>query len=300
MTDEEIERVAPNSANQADNAQQSDNEGQRQQQAQGEQQDGQGRADAPPQQEQQGDEAGLQEVKDNVPVRKNDPRTSVQKNEEYRYASNIPGDRTVPEQAYADYTLEYDEEDAVMNGKIPDVLLDIPVVKVDEINFELNDLRAQFSVHAKVLDLVELSIGADVYLGRVKLVIKGIEAQALLKARLDNLTAILDRVLTTIDRNPQIVEKLAESAGSAVEDVGQGAGQLVGEGVNSAVEDVGEGAGQLVGEGANQAVADIGSGAGSAVEDVGEGAGSAVEDVGEGAGSAVEDVGSGAGSAVED
>src|SRR5215211_5957510 len=103
--DEGIERVAPNSANQADNAQQSDNEGQGQQQAQGEQQD----------------EAGLQEVKDNVPVRKNDPRTSVQKNEEYRYASNIPGDRTVPEQAYADYTLEYDEEDAVMNGKIPDV-----------------------------------------------------------------------------------------------------------------------------------------------------------------------------------
>src|SRR5215208_5614594 len=235
--DEGIERVAPNSANQADNAQQSDNEGQGQQQAQGEQQDGQGRADATPQQEQ-------------------------------------PGDGTVPEQAYADYTLEYDEEDAVMNGKIPDVLLDIPVVKVDEINFELNDLRAQFSVHAKVLDLVELSIGADVYLGRVKLVIQGIEAQALLKARLDNLTAILDRVLTTIDRNPQIVEKLAESvgsavedigegAGSAVEDVGSGAGQLVGEGVNSAVEDVGEGAGQLVGEGANQAVADIGSGAGS-------------------------------------
>ena len=94
--DEGIERVAPNSANQADNAQQSDNEGQGQQQAQGEQQDEQGRADAPPQQEQQGDEAGLQEVKDNVPVRKNDPRTSVQKNEEYRYASNIPGDRTVP------------------------------------------------------------------------------------------------------------------------------------------------------------------------------------------------------------
>src|SRR5829696_1703791 len=201
--DEGIERVAPNSANQADNAQQSDNEGQGQQQEQG-------RADAPPQQEQQGDEAGLQEVKDNVPVRKNDPRTSVQKNEEYRYASNIPGDRTVPEQAYADYTLEYDEEDAAMNGKIPDVLLDIPVVKVDEINFELNDLRAQFSVHAKVLDLVELSIGADVYLGRVQPVIKGIEGAAAPKGRLDNLTAILDRVLTTIDRNPQIVEKLAE------------------------------------------------------------------------------------------
>ena len=48
-----------------------------------------------------------------------------------------------------------------MNGKIPDVLLDVPVVKVDEINFELNDLRAKVNLFAKVLDLVELSVGVD-------------------------------------------------------------------------------------------------------------------------------------------
>ena len=177
-------------------------------------------------------------------------------------------------------------------GKIPDVLLDVPVVKVDEINFELNDLRAKVSLFAKVLDLVELSVGVDAYLGRVKLVITGVEAQALLKVRLDNVTAIIDRVLTTIDRNPQIIEKLVEGVSSAVEDVGEGAG--------SAVEDVGEGAGELVGEGVSSAVEDVGEGASSAIEDVGEGAGEAVEDVGEGAGSAVEDVGEGAGSAVED
>src|SRR5918995_389995 len=231
----------------------------------------------------------MEEVKDNAPVRKNDPRTSVQKVEEYRFASNIPGDQTIPEKEYADYTLEYDEDDAVMNGKIPDVLLDVPVVKVDEINFELNDLRAKVNLFAKVLDLVELSVGVDAYLGRVKLVIKGVEAQALLKVRLDNVTAILDRVLTTIDRNPQIIEKLVEGVSSAVEDIGSGAG--------SAVEDIGAGAGDLVGEGLNSAVEDIGSGAGSAVEDIGSGAGSAVEDIGSGAGSAVEDIGEGAGSA---
>src|SRR5215213_6045941 len=258
----------------------------------------------------------MADVKDNAPVRKNDPRTSVQKAEEYRFASNIPGDQTIPEKEYADYTLEYDEDDAVMNGKIPDVLLDVPVIKVDEINFELNDLRAKVNLFAKVLDLVELSVGVDAYLGRVKLVIQGVEAQALLKVRLDNVTAILDRVLTTIDRNPQIIEKLVEGVSSAVSDIGEGAGNLVGEGLNSAVEDIGSGAGQLVGEGLNSAVEDIGAGAGdlvgeglnSAVEDIGAGAGSAVEDIGAGAGdlvgeglnSAVEDIGSGAGSAVED
>src|ERR671911_559537 len=231
----------------------------------------------------------MEDISDNTPVRKNDPRTSVQKAEEYRFASNIPGDKTIPEKEYADYTLEYDEDDAVMNGKIPDVLLDVPVIKVDEINFELNDLRAKVNLFAKVLDLVELSVGVDAYLGRVKLVIQGVEAQALLKVRLDNVTAILDRVLTTIDRNPQIIEKLVEGVSSAVEDIGSGAG--------SAVEDIGSGAGDLVGEGLNSAVEDIGSGAGSAVEDIGSGAGSAVEDIGSGAGSAVEDIGEGAGSA---
>src|SRR5918911_8054 len=221
----------------------------------------------------------LADVDDNSPVRKNDPRTSVQKKEEYRFASNIPGDQTIPEKEYADYTLEYDEDDAVMNGKIPDVLLDVPVVKVDEINFELNDLRAKVNLFAKVLDLVELSVGVDAYLGRVKLVIQGVEAQALLKVRLDNVTAILDRVLTTIDRNPQIIEKLVEGVSSAVSDIGEGAG--------SAVEDIGSGAGHAVGE--------IGEGAGSAVEDIGSGAGHAVGEIGEGAGSAVGEIGAGAG-----
>src|SRR5215203_440499 len=258
-----------------------------------------------------------------------DTRTSVQKKEKYRFAANIPDDKTAPEREYANYIMENDRDDA----KIPDVLLDVPVVKVDEINFELNDLRVRANLFAKVLDLVELAVGVDAYLGRVKLVITGVEVQALLKVRLDNVAAILDRVLTTIDRNPQIVERLVEGvssavedigagAGSALTDIGEGAGQLVGEGLNSAVADIGQGAGQLVGEGVNSAVADIGEGAGqlvgeglnSAVADIGEGAGqlvgeglnSAVADIGEGAGqlvgeglnSAVADIGEGAGQLV--
>ena len=219
-----------------------------------------------------------------------DTRTSVQKKEKYRFAANIPSDKTAAEQEYADYILQNDEDEA----KVPDVLLDVPVVKVDSIDFELNDLRARVNLFAKVGDFVELAVGVDAYLGRVKLGIYGIEAQALLKVRLDNVAAILDRVLTTIDRNPQIVERLVEGVSSAVEDIGAGAG--------SAVQDIGAGAGSTLeelGPGLSSAVADIGAGAGSAVEDIGAGAGSAVEDIGAGAGSAVEDIGAGAGCAVE-
>jgi hypothetical protein len=204
---------------------------------------------------------------------------------------NLPdGGGTVAEREYEDYVLA--ERDS--GGEEPDVLLDVPVVKVDEINLEVEELRARILLQAEVLDLLKLNVGADVFIGHVGLEIKGVEAQALLKVRLDNVARILDRVLTTIDRNPQLLERLVEGAGTAIAEIGEGAG--------SAVEDVGEGAGSAVedvGEGAGSAVEDVGEGAGSAVEDVGEGAGSAVEDVGEGAGSAVEDVGEGAGSAVE-
>jgi hypothetical protein len=240
--------------------------------------------------------------------------TKQEKSEEYRFADNLPdGGGTVAEREYEDYVLA--ERDS--GGEEPDVLLDVPVVKVDEITFEVEELRARILLQAEVLDLLKLNVGADVFIGHVGLEIKGVEAQALLKVRLDNVARILDRVLTTIDRNPQLLEglvegtgtaiaKIGEGAGSAVEDVGEGAGSAVedvGEGAGSAVEDVGEGAGSAVedvGEGAGSAVEDVGEGAGSAVEDVGQGAGSAVEDVGQGAGSVAEDVGEGAGSAVED
>src|SRR3712207_9024778 len=49
--------------------------------------------------------------------------------------------------------------------------------------------------------------GVDVELGKVALDIKGVEAQALLKVRLDHVTAIVDRVLTTVDRNPERSEE---------------------------------------------------------------------------------------------
>jgi hypothetical protein len=194
---------------------------------------------------------------------------------------------TVPEREYEDYTLLH--PGSISDSDEPDVLLDIPVVNVDELNFELDNLHARVSLHAEVLDLVRLSVGVHAELGKVQLGIKGVEAQALLRVRLDHVTAIIDRVLTTLDRNPQLVESL----GRTVEQLGSGA--------SHALEDVGEGAGgavEDVGEGAGGAVKDVGKGAGGAVQDVGKGAGKAVGDVGQGAGQAVGELGEGAGQAV--
>jgi hypothetical protein len=178
----------------------------------------------------------------------------------------------------------------------PDVLLDVPELRIDSIHFELDDLDAHVALKANVLNLVKLNVGVDVHLSRVKLDIKGVEAEVVLKARLDHVTAIVDRLMTSLDRNPELVKGLAR----AVSEVGQGAGQAVDK-TGDAAKDVGKGAQSAlkdVGQGAGEATGDIGEGAGQAVGDVGQGAGQAVGDVGQGAGQAVGDLGQGAGQAV--
>jgi len=200
---------------------------------------------------------------------------------------------TVPEREYQDYELEH----GTIGTEEEDVLLDVPVVKVDEIHLELDDLHARVSLHAEVLDLVKLSVGAHAEFSKLELDIKGVEAQALLKVQLDHVTAIIDRVLTTLDRNPKLIESLGRTveqigagAGQAVEDVGQGAGSAVedvGEGAEGAVEDVGKGAGgavQQVGRGTGQTLGELGQGASQAVGGLGQGAGQAVGGLGQGVG----------------
>jgi hypothetical protein len=162
---------------------------------------------------------------------------------------------------------EYAEDDGALGAASadtqPDVLLDVPTVKVEEIHLEVEDLSAQVSLEAEVLSLLKLHVGADVSLGHVLLDIKGVEAVAQLKVRLDKVEAIIDRVMTTIDNNPQILSDLTRGLGEAAGQIGRGAGE--------ALEEVGAGAGA--------AVESVGSGLQEAAEDLGRDAGRAVEDV---------------------
>ena len=111
----------------------------------------------------------------------------------------------------------------------PDVLLDVPQLRVEEIILEVEDLRAHVSVQAEVLNLLKLSVGADVQLGGVHLDIKGVEAQALLKVRLDNVAEIINRVLATIDRNPEIIGQIVGPLGAVASEVEGTVGRSVDE-----------------------------------------------------------------------
>lgn len=109
----------------------------------------------------------------------------------------------------------------------PDVLLDIPAVQVDRIKLDVEDLRARVSLEAEVLDLLRLHVGVDAVLGRVELEIEGVEAQAMLKVRLDNVAEIISDVLSTIDRNPELITRTVGEAAGAVRDVTKAAPEAV-------------------------------------------------------------------------
>jgi hypothetical protein len=161
-----------------------------------------------------------------------------------------------------------------------DVYVNAPVVKVDEIKFELDDLRAHLAVLAEAGHFVQISAGVGVRLGKVELEIQGVETQALLETRLENVTKILERVVTTLERNPELLK----SVGDALGDVGTGAHGLLTD-TGDAVKSAGKGAGsavQDIGEGAGQGVAGIGQGAQQGVEGVGQGAKQGVGGLGQG------------------
>lgn len=193
-------------------------------------------------------------------------------------------------------------ETAPVEGKLendpstgpPDVHLDVPSLHIDQISLEVEDLTAHVSLSTEVLDLLKLNVGADVTLGRVHLELSGVEAQAELQVRLGHVAAIVGRVLTSIDRNPQILEQITQGVRATAEEVGSGANKAVGElgrGAGEAVEATGEATGRAVGaagESAGRALEDVSGSAGNAVDEASESAGNAVETASESAGDAVE------------
>jgi hypothetical protein len=94
----------------------------------------------------------------------------------------------------------------------PDVQLDVPKLNVEEVDLEVEDLQVRLSLQAALADLVQINIGLEAEVGEVKLEIKGVEAQAQLKARLDNVRAIFSEVLASLEHSPQFFRQVLEAA----------------------------------------------------------------------------------------
>jgi hypothetical protein len=102
------------------------------------------------------------------------------------------------------------------DGQEPDVLLDVRELEVDKLTLDVEDLRAHVSLMAELANLVRLSVGVDATLDRVKLEIEGVEANVLLKVRLEHVRAILEKALDTIAQQPEILRILSQTLSDVV------------------------------------------------------------------------------------
>ncbi|QDP19377.1 hypothetical protein [Sphingomonas xanthus] len=117
---------------------------------------------------------------------------------------------------------------AMAGADQPDVLLDIPNLSVEELTIEVANLDVDISLDARLANLLKLTAGANAHVDQVKIGLKGVRAQATLIVRLDNVRAIIERTLQTLDNNPQIVSQLLSTVDNSVGTVGSVANNAVG------------------------------------------------------------------------
>jgi hypothetical protein len=101
-----------------------------------------------------------------------------------------------------------------------DIVLEVPNLCVRHIKLAVRNLEAHVSLNAAVANLVKVQAGADASIRSVDLTIQGIRVEALLLVDLDNVAYIVDRTLTMLDNNPQIVKQLYSTTQNAVGTVG--------------------------------------------------------------------------------
>ncbi len=94
-----------------------------------------------------------------------------------------------------------------------DFLLDIPLLNMQEIKMNVDNLNGRVALRADLADFIKIDIGAQVDIAKVDLDIKGIEVQAACKVKLKKVYSIFTRALESIDKNPELLQNLLKPAG---------------------------------------------------------------------------------------
>lgn len=111
-------------------------------------------------------------------------------------------------------------QQVLSSGDQPDVLLDVPNLSVEQLTVEVNNLQVHLALDARLANLLHLTAGADARIDNVRIDLRGVRAQATLIVRLDNVRAIIERTLQTLDNNPQLVTQLLSTVDNTVNTVG--------------------------------------------------------------------------------
>ncbi|CAD0110853.1 unnamed protein product [Aureobasidium uvarum] len=100
----------------------------------------------------------------------------------------------------------------------PDVFLNASV-SVKEIDIEVDNLTAKVNLDLQVLELLQFNAGVDLSIESVHLLIQDVKARVLLEARLENLVAMVDDVLGSLDLNP-VIATLGNGVGNILNQTG--------------------------------------------------------------------------------
>jgi hypothetical protein len=100
-----------------------------------------------------------------------------------------------------------------------DVILEVPELSVDSIGLTVSDVKAHVALDANAMNLVQITAGVDVAIKKVQLGIVGVFAEAYLYADLDNVARIVDRVVLTLNRNPDILTQVLKTVDVGVNSI---------------------------------------------------------------------------------
>jgi hypothetical protein len=101
-----------------------------------------------------------------------------------------------------------------------DVILEIPELSVDSIGLTVSNVRAHLALDANAMNVVSITAGVDVGIKQVQLGITDVFAEAYLYVDLDNVARIVDRVITTLNRNPEILTRVLQVVDTGVNAIG--------------------------------------------------------------------------------
>ena len=99
-------------------------------------------------------------------------------------------------------------------------------VSVEEINIEVDELTAKINLDLQVLQLLQFNAGVDLSVDKVQLLIQNVSAKVLLEARLENLVAMVDDVLGSLDLNP-IIATLGQGVSDIVNETAGAVGGIL-------------------------------------------------------------------------
>ncbi len=97
---------------------------------------------------------------------------------------------------------------AASNAAPPDVLLNVPQLSVGRIELDVDNLKADINLNANVASLVSINAGVALSIQKVNLTIVDLQAELELIVRLGHLVDIVNRVFSSLDLNPLLINTL--------------------------------------------------------------------------------------------